>query len=196
MYASRTTQFIVGIFGIVGIIALSVLAFELGNIPLVAPQTYTLYAMFDNVSGLNVNDAVQIAGVKVGKVVAITLSPKSYRARVAMQINNGVSIDDDAIASIKTSGLIGSKYIAISIGGGDNLKDGGQLAHTESSFVIEDLIGQLVGGTGKGGGAGDNSQNPSATPTQGSSGNPITPPPGLKNNNPSNSQNKSSDKKK
>ena len=72
MYASRTTQFIVGIFGIVGIIALSVLAFELGNIPLVAAKTYTLYAMFDNVSGLNVNDAVQIAGVKVGKVIAIS----------------------------------------------------------------------------------------------------------------------------
>jgi phospholipid/cholesterol/gamma-HCH transport system substrate-binding protein len=196
MYASRTTQFIVGIFGIVGIIALSVLAFELGNIPLVAPKNYTLYAMFDNVSGLNVNDAVQIAGVKVGKVTAITLSQKSFRARVAMQINNGVTIDDDAIASIKTSGLIGSKYIAVSIGGGDNLKDGGDIAHTESSFVIEDLIGQLVGGTGKGGGAGDNNQNPSATPTPGGGGISIAPPPGLKNSNPSNGQNKPNEKKK
>jgi phospholipid/cholesterol/gamma-HCH transport system substrate-binding protein len=196
MYASRTTQFIVGIFGIVGIIALSVLAFELGNIPLVAPRTYTLYAMFDNVSGLNDNDAVQIAGVKVGKVATITLSQKSFRARVALRINNGVSIDDDAIASIKTSGLIGSKYIAISIGGGDNLKDGGQIAHTESSFVIEDLIGQLIGGTGKGGGSGDNNQNPSATPTPGSGSNPITPPPGLKNSNPSKDQNKPNEKKK
>jgi phospholipid/cholesterol/gamma-HCH transport system substrate-binding protein len=196
MYASRTTQFIVGIFGIVGIIALSVLAFELGNIPLVAPRTYTLYAMFDNVSGLNDNDAVQIAGVKVGKVATITLSQKSFRARVALRINNGVSIDDDAIASIKTSGLIGSKYIAISIGGGDNLKDGGQIAHTESSFVIEDLIGQLIGGTGKGGGSGDNNQNPSATPTPGSGGNPITHPPGLKNSNPSKDQNKPNEKKK
>ncbi|HXN87385.1 MAG TPA: outer membrane lipid asymmetry maintenance protein MlaD [Candidatus Binataceae bacterium] len=196
MYASRTTQFIVGIFGIVGIIALSVLAFELGNIPLVAPQTYTLYAMFDNVSGLNDNDAVQIAGVKVGKVEAITLSQKSFRARVALLINNGVTIDSDAIASIKTSGLIGSKYIAISIGGGDNLKDGGQIMHTESSFVIEDLIGQLIGGTGKGGGAGDNNQNPSASPTPGSSGNPISPPPGLKNSNPSKDQNKPNEKKK
>ena len=152
--------------------------------------------MFDNVSGLNVNDAVQIAGVKVGKVVAITLSQKSFRARVAMQINDGVSIDDDAIASIKTSGLIGSKYIAVSIGGGDNLKDGGDIAHTESSFVIEDLIGQLVGGTGKGGGAGDNDQNPSATPTPGSGGISIAPPPGLKNSNPPNGQNKPNEKKK
>ena len=197
MYASRTTQFIVGIFGIVGVIALSVLAFELGNIPLVAPQTYTLYAMFDNVSGLNDNDAVQIAGVKVGKVAAITLSQKSFRARVALLINNGVSIDSDAIASIKTSGLIGSKYIAIAIGGGDNLKDGGQIVHTESSFVIEDLIGQLIGGTGKGGGAAsDNNQNPSATPTPGAGGNPITPPPGLKNSKPPNGQNKPNEKKK
>jgi Type IV secretion-system coupling protein DNA-binding domain/MlaD protein len=86
MYASRTTQFIVGIFGLVGIAALSVLAFTLGRIPLIAPPHYTLYAMFDNVSGLKVNDAVQIAGVKVGKVTAITLSQKNGRSRVAMQI--------------------------------------------------------------------------------------------------------------
>ena len=94
MYASRTTQFIVGIFGLVGIAALSVLAFTLGRIPLVSKPHYTLYAMFDNVSGLKVNDAIQIAGVKVGKVASITLSQKNERARVILEMNEGIMVDE------------------------------------------------------------------------------------------------------
>jgi phospholipid/cholesterol/gamma-HCH transport system substrate-binding protein len=126
---------------------------------------YTLYAMFDNVSGLKVNDAIQIAGVKVGKVAAITLSQKNERARVTLQVHEGIMVDEDAIASIKTSGIIGDKYVAISIGGGDPLKDGGTVTHTESSFVLEDAIGQLVnsGGGRSGGGGGESS--PAASPT-------------------------------
>ncbi len=164
MYASRTTQFIVGIFGLVGIAALSVLAFTLGRIPLIAPPFYTLYAMFDNVSGLRVNDAIQIAGVKVGKVAMITLSQKNERARVTLQLNQGIMVDEDAIASIKTSGIIGDKYVAISIGGGDPMKDGGTITHTESSFVLEDAIGQLLNSTSKSG-AGGGESSPTASPT-------------------------------
>jgi len=180
MYASRTTQFIVGIFGMVGIAALSVLAFTLGRIPLVALPHYTLYAMFDNVSGLKANDAIQIAGVKVGKVTSITLSQKNERARVTLQIDEDVMIDDQAIASIKTSGIIGDKYVAIAIGGGDPLKDGGVITQTESSFVLEDAIGQLLNSTGSKGGGGSES-SPSAAPTPGDHkpGDTIAPPPGL-----------------
>jgi phospholipid/cholesterol/gamma-HCH transport system substrate-binding protein len=180
MYASRTTQFIVGIFGLVGIAALSVLAFTLGRIPLVAPPHYTVYAMFDNVSGLKVNDGIQIAGVKVGKVAMITLSQKNERARVVLQLNQGIMVDDDAIASIKTSGIIGDKYVAISVGGGNSLKDGGVITQTESSFVLEDAIGQLLNSNGGKSGAGSES-SPSASPTPGDhkSGDTIAPPPGV-----------------
>jgi phospholipid/cholesterol/gamma-HCH transport system substrate-binding protein len=197
MYASRTTQFIVGLFGLVGIVALAVLAVKLGRIPLFAPPTYTLYAMFDNVSGLKVNDAVQIAGVKVGKVVAITLSQKDERARVTLQITQGVAVDDDAVASIKTNGIIGDKYISLSIGGGEELKDGGLVKKTESSFVLEDAIAQLMGNSGgknpiapapesnqNGSGANATGANPSGAapcpcaPNQ-NSGSAIGPPPGL-----------------
>lgn len=167
MYASRTTQFIVGIFGLVGIAALSVLAFTLGRIPLVATPHYTIYAMFDNVSGLKANDAVQIAGVKVGKVASITLSQKNERARVTLQLNEGIMVDDDAIASIKTSGIIGDKYVAISIGAGDPLKEGGVITKTESSFVLEDAIGQLVSGTSKGNGSDSNQSSPAPSSTPG-----------------------------
>jgi phospholipid/cholesterol/gamma-HCH transport system substrate-binding protein len=182
MYASRTTQFIVGIFGLVGIAALSVLAFTLGRIPLVAAPHYMLYAMFDNVSGLKNNDGIQIAGVKVGKVAAINLSQKNERAQVALQMNEGIMVDEDAIASIKTSGIIGDKYVAISIGGGDPLKPGATIAHTESSFVLEDAIGQLVNGGGSkstsAGGASSES-SPAASPTPSKSGDALAPPPGL-----------------
>jgi phospholipid/cholesterol/gamma-HCH transport system substrate-binding protein len=179
MYASRTTQFIVGIFGLVGIAALSVLTFTLGRIPLVTPPHYTLYAMFDNVSGLKENDAIQIAGVKVGKVAVITLSQKNERARVELQLNQGIMIDDEAIASIKTSGIIGDKYVAISIGGGGPMKDGATIVHTESSFVLEDAIGQLVNsGGGKSGGGSESSPAASPTPSDHKSGDAIAPPPG------------------
>jgi phospholipid/cholesterol/gamma-HCH transport system substrate-binding protein len=178
MYASRTTQFIVGIFGLVGIAALSVLAFTLSRIPLVSKPHYTLYAMFDNVSGLKVSDAIQIAGVRVGKVSSITLSQKNERAQVTLDIREGIMIDEDAIASIKTSGIIGDKYVALAIGGGDPLKDGGTIIHTESSFVLEDAIGQLVNGGGSKSSSGDNSQSsPAASPSP-AAGGIISAPPG------------------
>ena len=194
MYASRTTQFIVGIFGLVGIAALSVLAFTLGRIPLVAPPHYTVYAMFDNVSGLKVNDGIQIAGVKVGKVAMITLSQKNERARVTLQLNEDIIVDDDAIASIKTSGIIGDKYVAISVGGGNPLRDGGVITQTESSFVLEDAIGQLLNSNGAKSGAGSES-SPTASPTPGDhkSGDSIAPPPGVGG---SKGQNKPNDKGK
>jgi phospholipid/cholesterol/gamma-HCH transport system substrate-binding protein len=182
MDASRTTQFIAGILGLIGIAGLSVLAFTVGRIPLAAPPSYRLYAMFDDVSGLKVNDAVQIAGVKVGKVAAITLSQKNERARVTLQIDKDVMVDDEAIASIKTSGIIGDKYVSISLGGGEPLKDGGVITHTESSFVLEDAIRQLVGGNGGKSAGGDNNQSsPTASPTPGDhkSSNSVDAPPGV-----------------
>ena len=197
MYASRTTEFIVGIFGLVGIAALSVLAFTLGRIPLVAPPHYTVYAMFDNVSGLKVNDAIQIAGVRVGKVSTIDLSQKNERARVTLQIHNGVTVDDQAIASCKTSGIIGDKYVAISIGGGDPLKEGGLINQTESCFVLEDAIAQLMNNTGSkssgGGGAGESSPAASPTPSNHKDSDSIGAPPGISD---SKGSGKSSDKGK
>ncbi len=114
MYASRTTQFIVGIFALLGIAALAILSLSLGKISLLPAPGYTLYASFDNISGLKTGDQVQLDGVQIGKVVHIGL--KDMRARVALRVDEGVQIDTDAIASIKTSGIIGDKYISISLG--------------------------------------------------------------------------------
>jgi phospholipid/cholesterol/gamma-HCH transport system substrate-binding protein len=147
MYASRTTQFIVGIFAILGIVALAILSLSLGKIPLFPPPGYTLYAAFDNISGLKTGDQVQLAGVQVGKVVNIGI--KDYRALVVLRINQGVQIDDGAIAAIKTSGIIGDKYVSIQLGSMDRLlKDGDAIRQTQSAFVLEDAIGQLINSSG------------------------------------------------
>lgn len=142
MYASWQTKLIVGIFAVLGIVALAYLSLSLGRIGLFPGNSYMLYANFDNISGLKTGDQVEIAGVQVGKVVAISL--KNYRAHVALQVNDGVEVDSQAIASIKTSGIIGDKYVSISLGAGHNLGNGGLIRHTQSAFVLEDAIGQLI----------------------------------------------------
>jgi phospholipid/cholesterol/gamma-HCH transport system substrate-binding protein len=146
MYASWTTKLIVGIFALAGIAALALLSLRLGRIDLFDSKGYVLYANFDNISGLKTGDQVEIAGVQVGKVIAISL--KDYRAQVAMRLNDGVQVDTDAIASIKTSGIIGDKYVSISLGSGEHyLASGGVIRRTQSAFVLEDAIGQLINGS-------------------------------------------------
>ncbi len=150
MYATRTTQLIVGIFASLGIIALAILSLSLGKLTLLPRPGYTLYASFDNISGLKTGDQVQLAGVQVGKIVQIEL--KDLRARVAMRVDDGVPIDKDAIASIKTSGIIGDKYVSIALGPSDRiLKDGETIRQTQSAFVLEDAIGQLINSSGSSG---------------------------------------------
>ena len=147
MYASRFTQFIVGIFALLGIAALVYLSVRLGNVGLFPAPGYTLYANFDNISGLKTGDQVELAGVPIGKVQSISL--QDNRAHIAMRINNGVEIDTDAIAAIKTSGIIGDKYVSIALGPSEhNLSNGGTIRQTQSAFVLEDAIGQLINSSG------------------------------------------------
>ena len=154
MYASRFTQLIVGVFALLGIAALIYLSVRLGNIGIFPTPGYTVYANFDNISGLKAGDQVQLAGVPVGKVQSISL--QDNRAHVALRINNGVQVDTDAIAAIKTSGLIGDKYVSIALGPGEhNLANGGYFkpGNTQSAFVLEDAIGQLINSSSSSGGS-------------------------------------------
>ena len=150
MYASRTTQFIVGIFALLGIAALAILSLSLGKLSLLPAPGYTLYASFDNISGLKTGDQIQLDGVQIGKVTHIDL--KEMRAQVALRINEGVPIDQEAIAAIKTSGIIGDKYVSIAPGYSDHiLANGDKIMHTQDAIVIEDLIAALVNNAGSGG---------------------------------------------
>jgi phospholipid/cholesterol/gamma-HCH transport system substrate-binding protein len=167
MYANWTTKLIVGLFALAGIAALAILSLRLGKIELFNTNGYVVYANFDNISGLKSGDEVEIAGVQVGKVVALSL--KDYRAHVAFRLDQGVQVDTDAIASIKTSGIIGDKYVSISLGSGEHdVAPGGVIQRTQSAFVLEDAIGQLInsnsnsgsgGGSGSGGSSGDHDKS-------------------------------------
>lgn len=171
MYASWTTKLIVGLFALAGIVALAILSLRLGKIELFNHNGYVIYANFDNISGLKVGDQVEIAGVQVGKVISISL--KDYRAHVGLRINEGVHVDTDAIASIKTSGIIGDKYVSVSLGGGEHdLADGGVIRRTQSAFVLEDAIGQLINSNGSSspGGSGSSGSGSSKSASPGDSG--------------------------
>jgi len=162
MYASRTTQLFVGIFTVIGVVALVFLSVRLGRVEIFPAPGYTLFANFDNIAGLKTGDQVEIAGVKVGKVTNIAL--KDNRARVAMRVNDGVEVDSEAFASILTSGLIGDKYVSIALGAGDDLKNGGTIRQTQSAFVLENAIGAFING---GGSSGSKSGAASSSDTKG-----------------------------
>jgi phospholipid/cholesterol/gamma-HCH transport system substrate-binding protein len=153
MYASRFTKLIVGLFALLGIAALAYLSVRLGNIGIFPTPGYTLYANFDNVSGLKAGDQVQLAGVPIGKVLSISI--QDNRAHVGMRINTDIQIDTDASVAIKTSGIIGDKYVSVSLGPGEhNLASGGSFkpGHTQSAFILEDAIGQLINSSSSNGG--------------------------------------------
>jgi phospholipid/cholesterol/gamma-HCH transport system substrate-binding protein len=143
MHASAGTKLLVGIFGIAGIVALAVLSLRLGRISVVPGPGYVVHATFDDVAGLKPGDDVEIAGVKVGKVASIALD--GARARVGLRIAEGVRVDDEAMAAVKTAGIIGDKYVSIALGAGETiLGDGAVIRETQSAFVLEDAIGKLL----------------------------------------------------
>jgi len=137
----------VGIFLIVGFIALGWLALQLGEVPwLASGRTYVLNAEFTNISGVKNGADIQIAGVKVGTVKDLTLNEDSY-AIVVMQVDRTVQIPVDSIASVKSKGIIGDKFIQISLGGDEQLfKEGETITETESAVDLESLISKFAFG--------------------------------------------------
>ncbi len=106
---------------------------------------YTLYASFNNIAGLNVGSDVRLAGVKVGAVDAASVDPKTYLARVAMKIRDGIELPKDSGAAISTESLLGGEYIAISPGGdSEMLKAGQSITVTQGAVSLEDLLGKFI----------------------------------------------------
>ena len=137
----------VGIFVLCGLLAVAYLAVNLGKLKFMDENRYPVKALFQNVSGLKTGARVEISGVVVGEVVKITLDRKKMAAMVNMKIENGIKLSDDSIASIRTTGLIGDKFIKLSPGGSDDfLKADGMITDTESAMDIEELIGKYVFG--------------------------------------------------
>ncbi|RLB67395.1 MAG: outer membrane lipid asymmetry maintenance protein MlaD [Deltaproteobacteria bacterium] len=139
-------ELVVGIFMVIGMLGVAYLAINLGGIDLFGRDYTRIYAQFDSVSGLKEGARVEIAGVLVGKVEKISLDEDDM-AKVELAIFPEVKLQTDVIASIKTQGIIGDKFIKISPGGDDEyLKDGDQITETESAIDLEDLISKYVFG--------------------------------------------------
>lgn len=136
----------VGLFLLVGIICLGYISVKLGKLEVLGGEYYTVYADFAKAGGIKPGSSVEIAGVEVGKVKSIRLG-KDYEALVGLQISSKVKIQEDAIASVKTKGLIGEKFVQITPGGSEKiLADGGKIRETESAVDIEELISKYVFG--------------------------------------------------
>ncbi|GAB6038923.1 outer membrane lipid asymmetry maintenance protein MlaD [Fundidesulfovibrio butyratiphilus] len=138
----------VGLFVLVGLLCVGYLTIKLGKLEVLGSDSYVVKARFTDVTGLKQGANVELAGVRIGRVDAVNLSPDG-RAVVSLRISKSVKLTDDAIVSIKTSGLIGDKFVKISPGGGDTVTPGGMLTETESSVDLGDLIGKYVFGTVK-----------------------------------------------
>jgi phospholipid/cholesterol/gamma-HCH transport system substrate-binding protein len=135
----------VGIFIIVGLLCLAYISIKLGNVNLSGKNYYSVKAIFSTVKGLKDNTVVEISGVEIGKVDSIRLD--NYEAVTTLLIRKGIKLQEDAIASIRTKGLLGEKYVEITPGGSDEMiPPDGTIFETEPPIDLEKLIGNIVFG--------------------------------------------------
>ncbi|MBM4122840.1 MAG: outer membrane lipid asymmetry maintenance protein MlaD [Nitrospira sp.] len=138
-------ELVVGVFVLAGIVCLGYLSIKLGKLEVIGGHLYEVEAEFTTVTGLKPGASVEIAGVEVGRVKAIKL--KEDQASVTFAIHDGVTLYTDTIASVKTRGIIGDKFVALSPGGGgDALKAGGKIRDTEAGLDLEELVSQYIHG--------------------------------------------------
>lgn len=138
-------EVIVGLFVVSGLVAFAFLAVKLGGIGDVDAGHYQLYARFQSSSGLKEGADVEMAGVIVGKVVSIRFDPEQYDSVVELSLPKAIQLQEDAIASVRSAGLIGGKFIKISPGGSEELlQQGDTIYDTESSVSLEELISKYI----------------------------------------------------
>jgi phospholipid/cholesterol/gamma-HCH transport system substrate-binding protein len=135
----------VGVFLLIGLVALGWMSVKLGRVDFLGTRGYMVSADFPSVGGLKAGSTIEIAGVEVGRVDRIQLH--DYQARVYMMIQPQIKLQDDSIASIKTKGLIGERYVRISPGGSDKLiPPNGRIREVEPPVDIEELLSKYIFG--------------------------------------------------
>lgn len=145
----RSTDMVVGLFMVAGIVALLFLALQVSGLsPKSSGESYTLYANFNDSGGLTPRARVSLAGVTIGSIREITLSQETFQAKVVMDIDASInSIPADSAAVIRTSGLLGEQYIDVSVGGDlESLGDGDTFYTTQSAMNLERLISNFASG--------------------------------------------------
>jgi len=143
-YAMETT---VGIFLVFGLLCIGYMAVKLGHVSLLGDNAYSLFARFTTVSGLRVGSPVNMLGIEVGRVGRLSMDQKDQKAVVEIRIQKDIKVYGDAIASIKTEGLIGDMFLSIDPGGsGKLLGPGGTITETQAAVDMVDLIGKYAYG--------------------------------------------------
>lgn len=138
---------VAGLFVLIGLVCVGYMTVKLGRVKLLAHDSYPLYAQFNSVSGLRAGNPVEMLGIQIGEVVGFRLDQEKQVVMAELKIREGIKVYEDAIASIKTSGLIGDRYVSLDAGGsGTVLKPGGIILQTESPLDLSDLIGKYAFG--------------------------------------------------
>lgn len=145
---STQIELLVGVFVLMGLAAVAYLAIKLGAGDMPAGDTYLIEARFTNAGGLHKGASVVVAGVTVGRVEAIKLDPTDFCAIAILRVQSVVKMPTDSMAAIKTTGLIGDKFIALSPGADNTyLEPGNRITMTESAVDLESLIGKMAFGS-------------------------------------------------
>lgn len=142
---SNTINFLVGLFVLIGLSALVYMSVTIGGVSVSDSGKYTLVAKFESSSGLKEGAFVEMSGVRVGLITSINYDPKAYESVVKLTLDNVITVPDDSVASIRTSGIIGDRFVKISPGGSEvNMSDGEEFIETESSISLEELISKYM----------------------------------------------------
>lgn len=145
---SSKLQFIVGLFVLVGLAAVIYLSLQIGGIRFNYGDTYSLSARFTTAAGLNVGSRVTIAGVRVGEVTDVNIDTRDMVAIVDFRVPSHLQLDDDTVAGIRSSGIIGDKFLALQPGGsGMYLEPGDMIIDTSPAIDLEDLIARFAFGS-------------------------------------------------
>jgi len=138
---------VVGVFVLFGLLCVAYLTIKLGRMEVLSDDGYRVVARFSSVAGLRVGAEVEIAGVPVGKVASIELAKDASAAVVVLRLQPHLRLAEDTIAAIKTSGLIGDKYVNLAPGGApDLIGPGGEIRETQSVIDLESLLGKFAFG--------------------------------------------------
>lgn len=143
---NKNVELAVGVFVMAAVLSLIILAINVSGLSYKSDDdTYYLYAKFENLAGLSERARVSLSGVTVGRVVGIKLDTQDYVAVVKMAIEKEIPLSTDTSASILTAGLLGEKYVGLSVGADeDNLLNEDEIEDTQSAIVLEELIGQFL----------------------------------------------------
>ena len=138
----------VGIFVLLGIAAIIYLTIKLGTGSIVGGNTYLIEARFNNSGGLHSGSSVLLSGVTVGRVEDVRMDPSDYNAIVTLKLRSGLRLPTDSMASIKTTGLIGDKFVSLAPGADETyMTPGTRITMTESAVDLESLIGKMAFGS-------------------------------------------------